>query len=89
LTDNRSGAEKVRKGPHSSDIASPRTEVKHNLEPEFSQDAGAQPRATGLDYWLGSKEGRKRLFIIFWVVSIGMMVLGYGLMLWMAAHGGL
>lgn len=85
----RSEGEKEPEGRASKDVAPPRTVVKHNLELEGAEDADDRDKATGLDYWLGSKEGRKKLFILFWVVSMSMVFLGYGLMLWIATHGGL
>lgn len=50
----------------------------------------APPRRPGfLDYWLGTKEGRSRLLLIIWAVSLIFMGLGYGLIFWIFFRGGL
>jgi len=35
-----------------------------------------------LDHYLGTKEGRARLLVIFWIISLAFLGLGYGLMFW-------
>jgi hypothetical protein len=47
------------------------------------------PRPRGLDYWLGTKEGRSRLLLIIWALSLIFMGIGYGLIFWIFARGGL
>ena len=47
------------------------------------------PRAPGADYYLGDREGRSKLLVIFWVISLGMTGLGFALMVWIWMRGGL
>ena len=42
-----------------------------------------------LDYYLGTKEGRARLIMIIWVLSLIVTGIGYGLMAWIFMRGGL
>jgi len=57
---------------------------------EGQPSPGAAPRPPGfLDYWLGTKEGRARLLLIIWAVSLIFMGLGYGLIFWIFFRGGL
>jgi hypothetical protein len=56
---------------------------------EDSGDEGGVKKPKGLDYWLGTKEGRARLLVVFWVTSVTFMAFGYGLIIWIWLRGGL
>lgn len=42
-----------------------------------------------LDHYLGTKEGRARLVLIIWALSLIVTGVGYGLMFWIFIRGGL
>ena len=42
-----------------------------------------------LDYYLGTKEGRARLVLIIWALSLIVTGVGYALMFWIFIRGGL
>ena len=56
---------------------------------EPAPPGGEKTGSKGLDYYLGTREGRSKLLLVFWIVSIGVMVFGYALVLWIWFHGGL
>jgi len=49
-------------------------------------DAGGAKKGW-LDYYLGTKEGRARLLVIFWILSLAVLGVGYGLMFWIFFGG--
>jgi hypothetical protein len=53
----------------------------------MAEGAGVKPGL--LDYYLGTKEGRAKLLILIWVLSLAVLGLGYGLMFWIFFGGGL
>jgi len=42
-----------------------------------------------LDYYLGTGEGRAKLLMIIWVLSLIVTGVGYGLMVWIFMRGGM
>lgn len=58
-------------------------------EPTPSPSTAGASRPSGLDYWLGTKEGRARLLLWIWVASVAFMGIGYALIFWIFIRGGL
>lgn len=57
------------------------------LSPDCPIEEEAKKKPAGLDYWLGTAEGRSRLLVIFWVTSVAFMAFGYILIFWIWMHG--
>ena len=60
-----------------------------NAGPDGTRDRSAGKRAPGgMDYLFGTKEGRARLLSIIWLISWGMVILGFVVMVWIFFRGG-
>lgn len=58
-----------------------------NVEP--APPVGEKTGKKGLDYYLGTREGRSRLLFVLWIVSVTVMGVGYALILWIWLRGGI
>lgn len=79
------------KAPEASTAAAPVAPSALEKEPyEAPAPPGEGKKGRrGLEYYLGTNEGRSRLMLILWAVSLAVMGIGYALILWIWLHGGL
>jgi len=53
-----------------------------------SARSDGRPKPRGMDYFFGTKEGRSRLLIIIWLISLAMTAAGFVFMAWIFFRGG-